>query len=771
MIIEKIIIKSFGLIKNMTLEFADGINVIEGENEVGKSTIAGFIKYMLYGFREESGEEITERQKRINWDTRTAEGSMYVRVRGKKYLINRMTTETGVTLGRPTYKEESAIIDLATGAPAFGKVSAGEVFFGVDADLFENTAYIGQIGDSKINKGSVRESIENILFSGAETVNNKRAAGKLREKMEKLFHEGGRGGTIVDLMRKQEELEDRLRESDEENKLILTKEAELHEIRMKKGEYEDTLKKLQDLDHDYNNMMLIQTFDKLHALEEEAEQKNLEYNKFIEENTHKGFVPERAYITDIAVAKRGVNDAYSQLVSSEEEYERERSMVGITREMEGLIELCDSEGGEDEIRACAVSLHRAAVRDGALVTLGGLLGVAAAVLFILAGGNIGMIIGGALLAAGFVGLAGWFSYSLLKNRRELSELSGKLSTEGYRDLIGKLEHVKEQRIKRDSMMRSGELARKMAENARMCYESAKIDLSNVILKWGEEPPLTNLNGFLEELEGKVNAFLEEKERLLKEKTELEMTVREIRLRLADVSEIDVRAKVLPIKRKALVGINHEDIINDIAKNRALIAEEEARAEEVEGLLFDLKSRTGDPGELYSKIQAMKRRTDELRHKHKSYYIALKAIEGAAENLRSEISPRLGEYSTRMMELMTDKKYTDFSVDDTMTVTFAADSGVKSVDFLSGGTRDLAYVAVRLALIDMLYTEKPPLLLDESFAHQDNNRAKAMMKAVSSVGADGMQSFVFTCRAREGALAKELSKKSEVFRLSAAEATR
>ena len=134
-------------------------------------------------------------------------------------------------------------------------------------------------------------------------------------------------------------------------------------------------------------------------------------------------------------------------------------------------------------------------------------------------------------------------------------------------------------------------------------------------------------------------------------------------------------------------------------------------------------------------------------------------------------PRLGEYSTRMMEVMTDKKYTDFSVDETMTVTFAGEDGVKSVDFLSGGTRDLAYVSVRLALIDMLYTEKPPLLFDESFAHQDNNRARAMMKAVSSVGTEGMQSFIFTCRAREGVLAKELSRKSEVFKLSTGEATR
>ena len=33
---------------------------------------------------------------------------------------------------------------------------------------------------------------------------------------------------------------------------------------------------------------------------------------------------------------------------------------------------------------------------------------------------------------------------------------------------------------------------------------------------------------------------------------------------------------------------------------------------------------------------------------------LKAIESASDNLRDEISPRLGEYSTKLMEIMTAK---------------------------------------------------------------------------------------------------------------------
>ena len=70
MIIEKIVIKSFGRLTDMTLEFTGSVNVIEGQNEVGKSTIAAFIKYMLYGFTSSRNASLSENDKKkyMPWD-------------------------------------------------------------------------------------------------------------------------------------------------------------------------------------------------------------------------------------------------------------------------------------------------------------------------------------------------------------------------------------------------------------------------------------------------------------------------------------------------------------------------------------------------------------------------------------------------------------------------------------------------------------------------------------------------------------------------------
>ena len=773
MIIEKIDIRSFGLIKDMTLEFAPTVNVIEGQNEAGKSTIAAFIKYMLFGFDSvESDNYLSERKKRINWDTGVAEGSMIVRVKDKKYLISRSTTPTVRQDGRSAYKEESSIIDLESGATAFGKMPAGEVFFGVTRDLFENTAFLGQIGDSAINEGSVQESIENILFSGSEKINNQRAMSKISEKMEGLVHRGGGGGVIHDLMHKQEVLEEAMARSNEDNKQILAKETELFKIRQERAVSEEKLGRLFDLDSSYKSATIIDNFDTLHELEEEYIRKTEAYNAFIDENTRAGYVPTDSYITEISMARRGVNDAFYALANAEEAYKKETAAIGITREIEGAIEHADEEGGEEKILSRAHGYVKGFAKNVAITTAGALGAISALVYEMVAKGalaNTTLKVIGGVVGVGALALAAYSLLGAFKQKKNLSTLASKFGVDSYSDLKGKIAVISEARAKRDGMIKSTDEAKVALEAARLNYENAKQELTRVIVRWGDQPPASALNDFLDKLESRVATFVERKNLLLEEKNAMEISVKTLRQTLADKNEIDIRGQVPPLKKKALAHINHEEITTSISAYRNNIVELDKMIYNVENEIMSLKTNSGDPADYYAKVKALETRIEELRQRHKAYFLAYKAIESASANLRAGISPRLGEYSTELMGIMTDKKYGEFDVDAGLKVSYKTENGEeKTVDFLSGGTRDLAYISVRMALIDMLYTEKPPICLDESFAHQDNVRARSMMKAIAHLGKDGYQSFIFTCRNREANLASEMVKKPGIYKLSVVE---
>ena len=58
MIIEKIQIHSFGKLEDFTLTLDEGVNIIEGPNESGKSTIAACIRFIFYGSTAKEREQL-----------------------------------------------------------------------------------------------------------------------------------------------------------------------------------------------------------------------------------------------------------------------------------------------------------------------------------------------------------------------------------------------------------------------------------------------------------------------------------------------------------------------------------------------------------------------------------------------------------------------------------------------------------------------------------------------------------------------------------------
>lgn len=84
--------QSFGKFKDASIEFGDGLNIIYGENETGKSTLFAFLRGMLFGIETPRGRKVkgAPYDKHKPWDTPGAyQGAMDLEWNGVTYRVER----------------------------------------------------------------------------------------------------------------------------------------------------------------------------------------------------------------------------------------------------------------------------------------------------------------------------------------------------------------------------------------------------------------------------------------------------------------------------------------------------------------------------------------------------------------------------------------------------------------------------------------------------------------------------------------------------------
>lgn len=117
--IERIEIGAFGCLSDVVLTPATGINLIEAPNEAGKSTLAAFIKFVLYGFSSTRSQSVAENEKKLYmpWNGTRASGSLVISCPSGSFRVER-------TYDLPS-KEHVEIINLQTRKPVFQSLVPG----------------------------------------------------------------------------------------------------------------------------------------------------------------------------------------------------------------------------------------------------------------------------------------------------------------------------------------------------------------------------------------------------------------------------------------------------------------------------------------------------------------------------------------------------------------------------------------------------------------------------------------------------------------------
>lgn len=163
----RIHVDNFGKLNNLELNFQDGLNVIKEPNAWGKSTIAAFIRVMLYGFDAKKAPGALERDRTyyMPWQGGVYGGELDFSVGSRSYRISR-------TFGATEKKDVCHIYDLETNLESVEfSGNIGEYLFDLDSNSFRRTVFIAQNDCASQTSDAINAKLGN-LAENTNDINN-----------------------------------------------------------------------------------------------------------------------------------------------------------------------------------------------------------------------------------------------------------------------------------------------------------------------------------------------------------------------------------------------------------------------------------------------------------------------------------------------------------------------------------------------------------------------------------------------------------------------
>lgn len=252
-------------------------------------------------------------------------------------------------------------------------------------------------------------------------------------------------------------------------------------------------------------------------------------------------------------------------------------------------------------------------------------------------------------------------------------------------------------------------------------------------------------------------------------TSVEIELREVTAKLEELSEelekgID---DACSMDRNSSSYFNTEDLDMKICDSDISSLETALRAEKegirkglldaamsekyCEGLLKDDEEIIGELQRVEEETVAIKGKIEYLKHRGKALRLARDVLIEAGHEIKRTFAPDINRSMSMIINGLTSGKYTDLRGDDRLSLKVAVPEigEVKNALELSGAAADQMYLALRLAMADLLTGsgESLPLFMDEVFSQFDDSRTKLALQYLYNSYRD-KQIVLFTCKQRE-----------------------
>lgn len=212
----------------------------------------------------------------------------------------------------------------------------------------------------------------------------------------------------------------------------------------------------------------------------------------------------------------------------------------------------------------------------------------------------------------------------------------------------------------------------------------------------------------------------------------------------------VRRRQEQAESKTLTQLDFTGGDNQAAQLSRRLTEARAKCSRISAQMAEHSGRLaamGDPLVLGSEISRMEAEYAEISAEYDAIALAIDTMRKADEDIQSRFSPALGKLAAEYMQFVTGGKYDAVMLDRDFSAAVheAGGSVPRNAEYLSAGTLDLMYLAVRLAVCSLALPESAncPLIIDDALVNFDADRRRQAMALLEKI-AQERQVILFAC---------------------------
>ena len=703
---------TFGRLEQRELTLSPGLNVLYAPNESGKSTWGAFIRTMLYGLSTRERGPLADKNRFAPWSGAAMQGRMDVSAAEGDYTLLRQTKRAASPMG------EFSCTYTGTATPVAGVTAqnAGEVLLGVPREVFERSAFIGQNALAVEQDAELERRIAALITTGEEDTSYSQSYERLKKQLNRRKH--NKTGLIPALEREIDDLHLTLRELNALEAQARQSQAALDGLERRTAELRQQSSQWQALER----QALAEDYDRAAQTAQETARRAA-----LLEDTCAG-LPDGQTLTLLEGQAAAVQADLDTLAEQRRAAQKAERSAAEAKEALAAHPLYPADEAALRQRADAIVPQKA---PSPLLTVftAGLIVISGVLAFLFRADALPFWIFTAMAVLGIV-----TTVFAVKFRRQA--------------IVERQKFAEKQRAALESQM--AEYLPLRAQEARLQAEARRLaDIAD-----GAEESCRRR---LAALTAQVRRF----DPGVQDLGGAQVALAAARRRQAELAAARQQAREAALYRDALQKpeqsaagasltvptLSKEDTAAALSDTLAQLATERSRFDTLTGRIRSL-DRSSD---LQDQLAQKQEQLSALREEYDAIALAMEALEQANTTLQNRFSPALGARAAEIFSAITAGRYDRvlLSRDLSLSAEPAGDPVGRSIRLLSQGAADQLYLAVRLAICDMVLPEEKrvPLILDDALVSFDDDRLHAALDYLLAES-EKRQILLFSCQKRE-----------------------